>query len=350
MVGKMNLSELGIIEKIRRQSRTASPELLVGIGDDCAVIKRGGGLVELVTTDTLVEHVHFDRAWHSPELLGRKAAAVNLSDVAAMGGRPRYCLLSLALPSDFTEAWLEQFLAGFLACLTEQGTLLIGGDTVKSASGHIISVTVMGEAAADQILLRSAARPGDLIMVSGMLGNAAAGLEICRRGPAAAKADWQELVAAHLDPKPETGLGLVLAESGLVNGMMDLSDGLATDLAHLCAESGVGAEIAEHSLPITAGLRDAAASLGCDPMAWALSGGEDYRLLFTVPAADCEKLRELIHRRLARDIFRVGIMVEGEGVVLLTGSNRRDISYQGYDHFKIDNGAGKLLGAPGPGR
>jgi thiamine-monophosphate kinase len=333
MVGKMDLSELGIIAKIRRQSRTGSPELLVGIGDDCAVIKRAGGLLELVTTDTLVENVHFDRTWHSPELLGRKAAAVNLSDVAAMGGRPRYCLLSLALPSDFTEAWLEQFLAGFLACLTEQGTLLIGGDTVKSASGHIISVTVMGEAPEGQILLRSAARPGDLVMVSGMLGNAAAGLEICRRGLAAARADWRELVAAHLDPIPETALGRVLAASGLVNGMMDLSDGLATDLAHLCEESGVGAEIVELSLPISPDSRAAAASFGCDPIAWALSGGEDYRLLFTVPAADCEKLRELIHLELKREIFQVGVIVEGQGVVLLAGANRRDISYQGYDHF-----------------
>jgi thiamine-monophosphate kinase len=333
MAGKMVLSEKGIIERIRQQTKSGSGELLLGIGDDCAVIKRGSGFVELVTTDTLIEKVHFDLAWHPPELLGRKAASVNLSDVAAMGGRPRYCLLSLALPVDFTEAWLDQFMAGFMAALTEHETLLIGGDTVKSESGYAISVTVMGEAPEAEILLRSVARPGDLIMVSGPLGNAAAGLEICRRGLVDENDGWRELIAAHLDPAPETALGRTLAASGLVNAMMDLSDGLATDLAHLCSESGVAAEIDGSSLPIADNLRDAAESLGCDPMLWALSGGEDYRLLFTVPAADCEKLREDVRRELGRDMVSVGRIVDGKGVVLIDGGKRLDISYHGYDHF-----------------
>lgn len=330
----MALSEKGIINRIRRQSQAGSEELLLGIGDDCAVIKRGGGLVELVTTDTMVEKVHFDLAWHPPELLGRKAAAVNLSDVAAMGGRPLYCLLSLALAADFEQSWLDQFMSGFLARLAMDQTLLIGGDTVKSEGGHVISVTVMGEAAESEILLRSAACPGDLIMVSGPLGNAAAGLEICRRGLAGADNSWSGLIAAHLDPEPETVLGPVLAESGLVNAMMDLSDGLATDLAHLCKESGVGAEIDGASVPVADVLRSVAGSFGLRPMAWALSGGEDYRLLFTVPVADAEKLRDLIHRKLGRDMFAVGRIVEGQGVVLLEGGARFDISYQGYDHFE----------------
>jgi thiamine-monophosphate kinase len=333
MAGKMALSELGIIKRIRQHSQKGSEELLLGIGDDCAVIRRGGGLVELVTTDTMVEKVHFDPAWHSPQLLGRKAAAVNLSDVAAMGGQPRYCLLSLALPGDFAESWLDQFMAGFLARLSEHETLLIGGDTVKSEAGYVISVTVIGEAAGTEILLRSAARPGDLVMVSGTLGNAAAGLEICRRGLAATNGDWSELTAAQLDPTPETVLGRVLAASGLVNGMMDLSDGLATDLAHLCRESGVGAEIDGSLLPISLNLRSAAAALECDPVFWALSGGEDYRLLFTVPGADAEKLRKVVNRQLNRDIFPVGRIVVGQGVVLFADGQRLDISYQGYDHF-----------------
>ncbi|MEN8136136.1 MAG: thiamine-phosphate kinase [Thermodesulfobacteriota bacterium] len=333
----MALSEKGIIERIRQQSTSGSAELLLGIGDDCAVIKRGGGLVELVTTDTLVEKVHFDSVWHPSELLGRKAAAVNLSDVAAMGGRPRYCLLSLALPVGFAESWLDQFMAGFLAVLSEHGVLLIGGDTVKSEGGYLISVTVMGEAPEAEILLRSAARPGDLIMVSGPLGNAAAGLEICRRGLGGENDGWQELIAAHLDPTPETVLGRVLAASGLVNGMMDLSDGLATDLAHLCCESGVAAEIDGGLLPLSDNLRDAAESLGCDHMSWALSGGEDYRLLFTVPSVHSEKLREDVRRELGRDLVSVGRIVAGKGVVLIDGAKRLDISYHGYDHFVADD-------------
>lgn len=329
----MVLSEKGIIERIRQQNKSGSAELLLGIGDDCAVIKRGRGLVELVTTDTLVEKVHFDSAWHPPELLGRKAATVNLSDVAAMGGRPRYCLLSLALPAGFAESWLEHFMAGFLATLAEHGTILIGGDTVKSEGGYVISVTVMGEASEAEILLRSAARPADLVMVSGPLGKAAAGLEICRRGLGGENDAWQDLIAAHLDPTPETVLGRTLAESGMVNAMMDLSDGLATDLAHLCCESGVAAEIDAGSLPISDNLRDAAGALGCDPMAWALSGGEDYRLLFTVPAVNSEKLREDVRRQLGREMVSVGRIVAGKGVVLIDGANRLDISYHGYDHF-----------------
>lgn len=330
----MSLSERKIIDKIKRQSQTGSKELLLGIGDDCAVIRRGGGLVELVTTDTLVEKVHFDLAWHRPGQLGRKAAAVNLSDVAAMGGKARYCLLSLALPADFSELWLEQFMDGFLTVLAEHHTLLIGGDTVKSNGGHLISVTMIGEAAEDEILLRSAACPGDLVMVSGTLGNAAAGLEICRRAIITGNDEWSDLLAAHLDPTPENVLGRVLAESGMVNGMMDISDGLATDLAHLCQESGVGAEIDRNSIPISENMLAAAKLLGCEPSLWATRGGEDYRLLFTVPGDDAIKLQELVHRTLDRVIFPVGRIVKGNEVVLVDDeNNRHDISYQGYDHF-----------------
>jgi len=327
------LSEKGIIDRIRQQSGTKSADLLVGIGDDCAVVRRGGGLVELITTDTLIEKIHFDPAWHAPELLGRKAAAVNLSDVAAMGGRPRYCLLSLSLPVDFSETWLDSFMSGFLARLSEHETMLIGGDTVKSVSGSAISVTVLGEAVEAALLLRSAAHPGDLVMVSGTLGDAAAGLEICRRSICPVKDDWQELIAAHLDPSPETALGLILAESGMVNAMMDISDGLATDLAHICTESKVGAEIDAELLPISDATRDAAKTLVGEPLSWAISGGEDYRLLFTVPVEHGEKIKRLVHDELGRELYAVGRIVAGEGVMLLDGVRRLDIAYHGYDHF-----------------
>ncbi len=330
----VTLSENEIIARIRRQSASGSGELLVGIGDDCAVIDRGNGLAELITTDTLIEGIHFDPAWHNPELLGRKAAAVNLSDVAAMGGRPRYALLSLALPGDFTESWFASFMSGFQAMLADYDTLLIGGDTVKSAGAIAISVTILGEAAAGHLLLRSTARPGDLVMVSGSLGEAAAGLEFCRRGQAGeGNGARQQLIAAHLDPTPEVALGMVLAESGLVSAMMDISDGLATDLAHLCNESGVAAEIDKESLPISGALRDTAEALACDPVAWAISGGEDYRLLFTVPGGHREKLSALVRDQLGRDITVIGRIIEGEGVTLLDGEGRLDISYRGYDHF-----------------
>lgn len=331
----MALSEKEIIALIRSQGATGRPELQCGIGDDCAVIRRGGGLVELVTTDALLEGVHFDLSWHPPGLLGRKAAAVNLSDIAAMGGTPRYAFLSLGLPGDYRSQWLEEFLAGFLARLAEFATVLSGGDTVRSLGGTMLSVTVLGEVAESELLLRSTARIGDLVLVSGPLGEAAAGLELCRRGQVTGAGDrWPRLLTAHLDPEPELALGRLLAESGLVHAMMDLSDGLATDLANLCRESGVGAEVEEAALPISPETRQVAEFLQADPRAWALAGGEDYRLLFTIAPANLTVLQALTQQRLGRALFPVGRIVAAPGVRLVDGTTRREISDLGFDHFR----------------
>ncbi len=330
----MTLSEKEIISLIREENQTLSGDLLVGIGDDCAVIRRGEGLVEVVTTDTLTEKVHFDLDWHDPRYLGRKSAAVNLSDVAAMGARPRFALLSIGLPSGLPDGWLNGFLIGFMEILTEHNTDLIGGDTVASGGGLVISVTVIGEVDEDKLLLRSGARTGDLVMVSGPLGNGAAGLDICRRNKDGWAGDqWPNLVQAHLDPTPEIVLGELLAGSGLVTAMMDLSDGLASDLAHLCEESRVGAEVDALSIPMTGGLRAAAEALTRDPLDWALTGGEDYKLLCTVPPDDEAALQQTVRNVLGRELYQVGRIVDGSGVLLVDGDERREISYKGYDHF-----------------
>jgi thiamine-monophosphate kinase len=331
----MALSEKEIIAMIRSRSAAGDAGLLRGIGDDCAVLRRGGGLVELVTTDALIEGVHFDPAWHPPRLLGRKAAAVNLSDIAAMGGRPRYAFLALGLPGDYRQTWLEEFMAGFLEMLARFDTLLIGGDTVRSPAGISLSVTVLGEVAERAVLLRSTARIGDLVLVSGPLGEAAAGLELCRQGHyAEADPRWARLLAAHLDPQPEVALGQILATSGLVTALMDLSDGLATDLANLGRESGVGAEIEAARLPIAPETLDAAEFLHADAPAWALSGGEDYRLLLTVGPDQVEALLALVRRELGRELYPVGRIVAEPGIRLLDGAIRREISDRGYDHFR----------------
>lgn len=329
----MVLSEKAVIAMIREMSGGASGEVLTSIGDDCAVVRRGGGMVELVTTDTLVENVHFDISWHGPVLLGRKAAAVNISDVAAMGGNPLYCLLSLALPADLEDSWSEQFMTGFQERIKENGVCLIGGDTVRSEKGVTISVTMIGEVAENEVLLRSTARAGDLVMVSGYLGEAEAGLESCRRGERGTGDCWRQLQLAHLDPSPETELARVLAASGMVSAMMDISDGLATDLAHLCDESGLAAEVESSSVPVSTKLLEVADSFNLKPLELALSGGEDYRLLFAVSEADIRKLRELVSQQTGREFYQVGRLKKGAGVVLIDGDERRDISYQGYDHF-----------------
>ena len=324
--------EREIIAHIRRAAGTC-PDLVVGIGDDCAVYKTAPDLVTLVTTDTMVEGVHFDLAWHPPVALGRKAASVNISDIAAMGGLPRFALLSLALAPAFESQWLEAFMAGFLAGLAEHGVTLIGGDTVQSGQESVLSVTMLGEMAEAELLTRKGARPGDVVLVSGFLGEAAAGLALCRRG-LAQEAAWQPLIAAHLDPVPQVALGRVLAASGLVHAMQDLSDGLATDLAHICAESEVGAVVAAEKIPLSPLLCRAAETCGQSPLDWALAGGEDYQLLFTAGEHQVAGLSSLVREKTGRGLFVVGRIVEGQGVFLEEAGQGREISYQGYEHFK----------------
>ncbi len=327
-------SERELIAAIRRQCPDQLGEVVKGIGDDCAVLRpEGAARLTLLTVDTLVESVHFDRAWHPPELLGRKAAAVNLSDIAAMGGEPRFALLSLALPPELASGWVEQFMVGFLAALHEHGVVLIGGDTVKSGAEAVFTVTLLGEVWPGQVLYRSSARPGELVWISGTVGDAAAGLHLCRQGRAEGEASWATLVKAHLNPTPEVALGRLLAASGLVGAMMDTSDGLATDLAHLCAESGVGAEIEAAALPFSPALREVAKLFKIDPLDWGLKGGEDFRLLFTSAPEHGPELQALVRARAQRELYCIGRIVANRGVRLLAPEGAQEIAYRGYDHF-----------------
>jgi len=303
---------------------------VVGIGDDCAVLPVGGEGFQVVTTDTLVEGVHFDLAWHPPRLLGRKAAAVNCSDVAAMGGTPRYALLSLALPVGVSAELVDAFLAGFLEMLSECGAQLVGGDTVGSPSGIVITVTVLGEA--QRPVLRSGARPGDRVLVAGQPGRAAAGLELCRQGIADLP-EFARLVAAHLDPIPQVALGRALAATGLVHAMQDLSDGLATDLAHICQQSGVSAVIDRQRLPLAVDLERAAARLRHDPLDWLLAGGEDFLLVCTAASEDVPALLT-VGREHGTELHDIGAIEAGAGVWLADGDRRTDITFQGYEHLR----------------
>ena len=323
-----------------RKGPNKGSRLLLGIGDDCAILQPDPARVLLLTTDTLIQGVHFEPAWHPPRLLGRKAVAVNVSDIAAMGGSPRYLLLSLGLTGNEDDNWRRQLLDGLVTAAKEYGATLIGGDTVRSPQGVTLTVTVLGEAPPGQVCRRDGGRAGDDIWVSGPLGRAAAGLELCRRG-LDAEPVWQPLIQAHLDPTAQVELGRALAAAGLVHAMMDLSDGLATDLAHLCAAGNLGAEIAADQLPIEDLLRQAAAQCQADPLEWAIAGGEDYQLLFTAPPAQAAAIAELGHRlnRAAGrqssggELRRIGRLLPQPGVFLVTGQQRREIGFGGYDHF-----------------
>ncbi len=326
------VSERQLIDYIKRAAGEP-PAQVRGIGDDCAVFGVREGCQQLVSVDTLVEGVHFDLTWHGPRELGHKAAAVNISDIAAMGGKPCFALLSMALPAYLDFAWLTAFTEGFTAELREYEIVLVGGDTVVSPTGLSLSITIIGEAEAERIVYRSGAVVDDVIMVSGPLGDAALGLNLCRQGRDDLLAAWPRLTAAHLTPRPEVALGCHLAASGRVTAMLDMSDGLATDLAHICAASGLGAQISSELIPVSDSARQAALALEIDVLDMALRGGEDYKLLFTCPPAAEKELEREVMASLKRQLFRIGKMVPGRGVVLCGVEGALDVSFQGYEHL-----------------
>lgn len=277
------LGEFGLIDRIQsRFPQPVAPEL--GIGDDAALLSPSVGSQVVVSTDLLTEGVHFDLSFGPDRLLGRKALAVNLSDIASMGAVPRWFFLSLAIPAGFPLETLEGLLDGLAEQAAEHQCMLAGGDTCSSKGGLTISVTIMGEQRPDLILKRSGARPGDEIWVSGTIGNSALGLRLLLEGKRLGQTDDQ-LIQRHLDPTPRCRLGTLLAESRLIHAMIDISDGLLADLGHICEQSGCGAEIMLDHLPLSAPFQVAAAPL--DDVAWslALCGGEDYELCFTAPPA-----------------------------------------------------------------
>jgi thiamine-monophosphate kinase len=327
------MNERELIAQLQKMTGPGRAGLLQGIGDDCAVLEKNADTVWLLTMDSLIESVHFNCAWHPPELLGRKAVAVNCSDIAAMGGQPLFALLALGLPADFSPNWAKQLMQGITQSCQEQGCLLIGGDTVRSPERVMLTLTVIGEMRKEHVLYRHKAQPGDTIWVSGPLGWSAAGLSLLEAGKTMADPQWRQLIAAHLDPQPRTGLGRVLAESGLVHAMMDMSDGLAADLAQICGQSKVGAVIEADLLPGAAELAAAADVLQQDALAWMLSGGEDYELLFTAAQADRSALQQLTAAK-GWLIHPVGRIMTGQGLRLLrSNDSEEDIVFQGFDHF-----------------
>ena len=313
-------------------------DLLKGIGDDCAVVDRDGCRAWLLTLDTLIESVHFDCAFHPPLKLGRKAVSVNVSDIGAMGGRPLFALMSVGMPPGFDPDWFRAFAQGVAEACGEYGCLLIGGDTVSSPQGLNFSLTLIGETEKNSVVYRSGARVGDTIWVSGPLGWAAAGLELLQRGINGQEEAFAPLYEKHLNPRARVELGARLGASGLVHAMMDLSDGLATDLAHLCAASSVRGQVDAATLPGTALLAQAARLTGHDPLSWAISGGEDFEVLFTAAPASASQIVAIGHE-CGLTLTPVRSITRGGGVYLLRqladgGIQEQSVAYGGYDHFR----------------
>jgi thiamine-monophosphate kinase len=314
------------------------PGVRTGIGDDTAVLTPEPGALLLATTDLLAEDVHFRRSWASPYDIGWKAMAVNLSDIAAMGGVPRWALVALALPATSTIAEVDAFYSGLQGAAAPHGVAIVGGDTSGSADGWVINVTVLGEHHASP-RLRSAAVGGDVVVVTGTLGRAAAGLALLETGGATRTGlparSRDELTGAHLRPVPRVVEGRRLADLPGVHAMMDMSDGLATDLGHICRESGVGARIELAALPVAPVTREAASVLGKDPLQWATGGGEDYELLFTCEAGMVDAVADELRRATGTTITVIGRIDRAAAAVTYVDARGESVELGGgYQHFR----------------
>lgn len=334
------MNEFDRIKQIRataEQRNGSAAGLVRGIGDDAAVVRALSGNDVVVTTDLLVEDVDFRRDNTRPDLLGHKSLAVSLSDLAAMGARPRWALVSIGVPHDvWNTDFLDQFYKGFFDLADHYGVKLIGGDISRTPDKIVIDSIVVGECKSDREVLRTGAKPGDQIYVTGFLGDAAAGLRLIeRRTKFIDRGDnhpIDNLLLRHLRPDPRVGWGLLLGEQHLATAMIDISDGLSSDLNHLCEESQVGAIVEASLLPIDDVVSELCGRRALDPLMLALHGGEDFELLFTVAP---EKAGKLPARVDGVPVTRIGEIREAsEGVKISEGPRVWQLEPRGWEHFR----------------
>jgi len=332
-IGSVVIPEKALIAKIRRLARSAkNPAVATGIGDDTAVLRllsvRGKKNDTLVTTDFTLEGIHFRREWHSAESVGHRCLARGLSDIAAMGGEPVAAFLSLALPRDLPQGWVGRFARSLVTLAERYGVTLAGGDTAESPDGILADIVVVGTVPKGKAVLRARARAGHLIYVSGELGGSAAAIWLMQKEmPRKPKRKLNPRdYPRHFFPEPRIEMGRTLREKGLASAMIDISDGLSTDLSHICEESGVGAEIQAELIPC--------ASVGKPrrevDRKFALHGGEDYELLFTAQPG-----KRVPSRIAGIPITRIGHITRSKEIILMS---RSGVGYQleprGWEHFR----------------
>jgi thiamine-monophosphate kinase len=315
------LLEKSIIKRVRSQAKRRAAVRL-GIGDDCAALRIPPGHEALVTTDFSLEGVHFRRDWHAPEAVGHRCLTRGLSDIAAMGGEPIAALLSLALPRGLPQSWVDRFLAGLLRLADAFQMTLAGGDVAQSPAGILADIVVIGSAPKGKAVARSGAEPGDRIYVTGELGGSAAALRLLFSGRKLRPADFPQ----HFHPQPRLAVGEFLRQKSLASAVIDLSDGLSTDLAHICEESGVGAEILADAIPLA---RIGKPRREVDAQ-FALHGGEDYELLFTAPRS------KPVPRRIAGvPVTQIGHITGAKPIILRNEHDEEfELRPQGWEHFR----------------
>lgn len=330
MKSLQQLGEFGLIREIKRWITPSNPDLIQGIGDDVAVVQFGREYL-LLTTDVLIEDIHFERIWTNPYLLGKKSLAVNLSDIAAMGGIPKYFLISLGVPQTLSFTFISNFYRGLKEEAKKFDVDLIGGDTSLSKK-LMINICLIGQGKREKLIFRKGAEVGDDLYVSGTLGDAALGLKFLK--DKRMKKKPKRLIERHLVPTPRIELGQALAQQRLAHAMIDISDGLLSDTRHLLEESKVGARIWEERLPLSKNYCQWVRQYFKEPYQLALRGGEDYELLFTAPKKVRAKISSVSHS-LGVPITRIGeIIPEDDGLQLIQKDGKIEVPARlGFDHF-----------------
>jgi thiamine-monophosphate kinase len=338
----IDIGEFGLIRRIGdllNKEGIRSERVTLGIGDDTASFLPRPGYELLVTCDCTVEGRHYLPGKISPLDLGRRAMALNISDIGAMGGRPLYALISLGLKAEIFVQDVEEMYRGFLWELNPFGASVIGGNLTKSGNGMFIDITLIGELEQGKGVRRSGARPGDVILVTGYPGQAAAGLQLLLHAPEDSKILAHPLVKIYNTPSHKAQVGEAIAKTGRATAMIDTSDGFLGDLGHICEESGVGAELFKEKLPVSDDLRKAALILQQDPYDLFLGDSDDYELVITCQPKDVAPLRSVIAQCCPVSLTEVGRITEPAGKIMMVfpEGDRRPVKRSGWDHFRLAN-------------
>ena len=330
-----DIGEFGFIEKIRHGCLVRPDNIVKAIGDDAAAFTTDSNQIILVTTDLLVERIHFLRDATSGFNLGYKSLAVNLSDIAAMGGTAREAFVSIAIPQDCPIDFLDDIYRGMKSLAGEYDVNILGGDTTRSAVDLIINVAVTGVVSKSEILYRDGARPGDIIFSTGYLGDSRAGLHLILNDIEVGSKAHKALFEAHVLPKPYLREGRFLAAQKGVSSAIDVSDGLSSDLGHIVKQSGVGAKVFADKIPLSQPLKSFCDQFDFDPIEYALAGGEDYTLLFTVSAEDAPRITLDYQKIFNQPLFTIGEITDTGSIELIDpAGNAKQVIPSGWDHFK----------------
>lgn len=331
-----DVGEFALIARLHARLRTPQNNHIIrGIGDDCAVLRPSAGMDLLLTTDTQEEGVHFQRHWSSPQDIGWRCLAVNVSDIAAMGGQPLGAIVALSLPPTLEVAFVEALYDGMQAMATASGCPLIGGNISQRTDSLSITITVLGETSRDRSVYRSGARVGDEIWVTGDLGGARAGLAVLLDPASLVSLSSDDVLARYRRPQPRIHEAQYLRQHAVLHSLVDLSDGLSSDLNHICAASRVGARLQAATIPIAPQTQQIALARGAEPLDYALHGGEDFELCMTAPAGQIEALQDAFQQQFGYPLTRVGCIQSGAGITLVRpDGTQQSLPARGYDHFR----------------